>query len=120
MLTIVIVSALGTLAAYLLWRYAEARLTNTAMRSAATSEHLENLRLGARIAGVYLFLPLFLITLLAEAGPLTVQSPVIDSWGNIADMASPEPGAWLFVYPRRDIESQVTSRIFVRRVRWDE
>ena len=70
--TIVIVSALGTLSAYLLWRYAEARLTNPGMRSAATSAHLENLRFGSRIAGVYLFLPLFLFSLLAEAGPLTV------------------------------------------------
>ena len=72
MLTLVVVSALGTLCAYLTWRYAEARLTNPGLRSVASSDRLETLRLGARIGGVYLFLPLFLLTLLAEAGPLTV------------------------------------------------
>ena len=72
MLTIVVVSALGTLFAYLTWRYAETRLTNPGLRSPAMVEKLESLRFAARIAGVYLCLPLFLFTLLAEAGPLTV------------------------------------------------
>ena len=72
MFTIIVIAALGTLCAYLTWRYAEVRLTNPSMRTAASVERLDTIRLAARIAGVYLFLPLFLLTLMAEAGPLTV------------------------------------------------